>query len=388
MMSGPDATPAAVSGLPDRRRVIQPCPPPSRAANRGPVRARAPIHLRVPGHAGADYHTLLVRNDDRRRACFDKRHRYASVRLSNRSALRLRAQAARSSRPRTMTRRGSLELGRAFALSKCDPLARHSGKSSRRWIRRQAGASRTGDQCAQHASRRLRSLPRGRIDEGVAGGSWRRFGVGPHRSPSHHHQETTMEQPRIMTRDEWLAARKALLIKEKALTRAQDGLTAERRRLPMVKVDKTTTSTRRRTADARGSLRGSQPADVYHFMLAPDWAEGCASCSLLADHLDSSVVHLEQRDMTLAASPARRWRTSRPSSAEWGGRSRGCRRTAATSTTTITCRSPPIRSPAAPRHLQLQNAGFPNRRRARDQCVLQGYVRHGLPHLLDVCSWW
>jgi predicted dithiol-disulfide oxidoreductase (DUF899 family) len=110
-----------------------------------------------------------------------------------------------------------------------------------------------------------------------------------------------MMQQRISTRDEWLAARKALLIKEKALTRAQDELAAERRRLPMVKVDKTyvfdTPAGRRTLADL---FEGRSQLVVYHFMLAPDWAEGCASCSLLADHLDSSVPHLEHRDVTLA----------------------------------------------------------------------------------------
>ena len=110
-----------------------------------------------------------------------------------------------------------------------------------------------------------------------------------------------MMQQRITTRDEWLAARKALLIKEKALTRAQDELAAERRRLPMVKVDTTyvfdTPDGRRTLADL---FEGRSQLVVYHFMLAPDWAEGCASCSLLADHLDSSVAHLEHRDVTLA----------------------------------------------------------------------------------------
>lgn len=111
-----------------------------------------------------------------------------------------------------------------------------------------------------------------------------------------------MEQPRIVSRDEWLAARKALLIKEKALTRARDQLSAERRRLPMVRVDKPyvfESSRGRRTLaelfDGRSQLA------VYHFMMGPDWSEGCPSCSLLADHIDGSVVHLAHRDVTLLA---------------------------------------------------------------------------------------
>jgi predicted dithiol-disulfide oxidoreductase (DUF899 family) len=109
-----------------------------------------------------------------------------------------------------------------------------------------------------------------------------------------------MDQPRIVSRDEWLAVRRDLLIKEKALTRAQDALSAERRRLPMVKVDTPylfETPTGRRTLaelfDGRSQLM------IYHFMMGPDWVEGCPSCSLLADHIDGAVVHLAHRDVTL-----------------------------------------------------------------------------------------
>jgi predicted dithiol-disulfide oxidoreductase (DUF899 family) len=111
-----------------------------------------------------------------------------------------------------------------------------------------------------------------------------------------------MDQPTIVTRDEWLAARKGLLVKEKALTRARDALSAERRRLPMVRVDKQyvfdTPGGRRTLADL---FADRSQLVVYHFMMGPDWAEGCPSCSLLADHLDPSVVHLAQRDVTLVA---------------------------------------------------------------------------------------
>jgi len=111
-----------------------------------------------------------------------------------------------------------------------------------------------------------------------------------------------MEQPRIVPRDEWIAARRDLLIKEKALTRAQDALSAERRRLPMVKVDKAyvfeTPGGRRTLAEL---FDGKSQLMVYHFMMGLDWTEGCASCSFLADHIDGSVVHLAHRDVTLMA---------------------------------------------------------------------------------------
>lgn len=111
-----------------------------------------------------------------------------------------------------------------------------------------------------------------------------------------------MEQPTIVTRDEWLAARQALLNKEKAMTKAQDALAEERRRLPMVKVDKgyvfDTPSGRKALAEL---FDGKSQLMIYHFMMGPDWVEGCASCSFLADHLDGATIHLEHRDVKLMA---------------------------------------------------------------------------------------
>jgi len=111
-----------------------------------------------------------------------------------------------------------------------------------------------------------------------------------------------MMQQTIVTRDEWIAARKELLIKEKALTRAQDALSAERRRLPMVRIDKTyvfdTPAGQRTLGDL---FDGRSQLVVYHFMMGPDWVEGCPSCSLLADHIDGTLAHLAHRDVTFAA---------------------------------------------------------------------------------------
>ena len=116
-----------------------------------------------------------------------------------------------------------------------------------------------------------------------------------------HRLEPSMEGPAIVTRDEWLTARIALLEKEKALTRASDALAAERRRLPMVKVEKSYVFD---TPDGSRTLaelfEGRSQLIVYHFMFAPGWAEGCPSCSVLGDHLDPSAVHLAQRDVTIA----------------------------------------------------------------------------------------
>jgi predicted dithiol-disulfide oxidoreductase (DUF899 family) len=113
-------------------------------------------------------------------------------------------------------------------------------------------------------------------------------------------EENPMQAPRQASREEWLEARKALLEKEKALTRARDAVSAERRALPMVKVDASYVFD---TPDGPRTLAelfdGRSQLLVYHFMMGPGWKEGCPSCSLLADHIDASLVHLAHRDVTL-----------------------------------------------------------------------------------------
>ena len=111
-----------------------------------------------------------------------------------------------------------------------------------------------------------------------------------------------IENPKIVARDEWLAARKELLAKEKNLTRQRDAVSAERRQLPWVKVDK------EYVFDAPGGKKtladlfeGRSQLIVYHFMFGPDWKEGCPSCSFNMDHTDGALVHLAQRDVTFAA---------------------------------------------------------------------------------------
>lgn len=111
-----------------------------------------------------------------------------------------------------------------------------------------------------------------------------------------------MNRPRIVSRTDWLEARKALLAKEKAFTRERDALSAARRELPMVKLDKEYTFDE---AGSRRTLRdlfgGKRQLVVYHFMLDPTWEEGCKSCSLLGDHFEPAVVHLAARDTAFAA---------------------------------------------------------------------------------------
>ena len=111
-----------------------------------------------------------------------------------------------------------------------------------------------------------------------------------------------MSLPQIATRDEWLAARKALLVKEKELTRRRDALNAERRMLPMVEIDKDYVF---EGPDGRASLldlfEGRRQLIVGHFMFEPDREDGCPSCSAGADEMSPGLLaHLHARDTSLA----------------------------------------------------------------------------------------
>ncbi|HEY1473030.1 MAG TPA: thioredoxin family protein [Pseudolabrys sp.] len=107
-------------------------------------------------------------------------------------------------------------------------------------------------------------------------------------------------QHTVVSQNEWLEARKALLAKEKEFSKTRDELSAARRALPWVKVDKPyvfeTSDGKQTLADLFG---GKSQLIVYHFMLGPGWKDGCPSCSYLADHFDGAAIHLAQRDVAL-----------------------------------------------------------------------------------------
>jgi len=107
---------------------------------------------------------------------------------------------------------------------------------------------------------------------------------------------------RIVSRADWIAARKALLAKEKAHTRERDKLSAARRALPWEAVTKEYVF---EGPDGRQTLpelfAGRSQLVVYHFMFHPDWDAGCPHCSRWADSFDRPIVHLNQRDVTMAA---------------------------------------------------------------------------------------
>lgn len=94
-------------------------------------------------------------------------------------------------------------------------------------------------------------------------------------------------QHKIVSRDEWLKARKVLLAKEKEFSKARDALSTTRRELPWTPVDKNYVFDGPNGKEALADLFGGKSQlMVYHFMLGPGWAQGCPSCSFLADHFD------------------------------------------------------------------------------------------------------
>ncbi|OHV76027.1 thioredoxin family protein [Rhizobium sp. LCM 4573] len=106
----------------------------------------------------------------------------------------------------------------------------------------------------------------------------------------------------VVSREEWLKARRDLLKLEKEETHLRDKVRAERRALPWVKVDKEyvfeTPKGRKTLAEL---FDGRSQLLIYHFMLGPEWEAGCTGCSFLADHLDGTLPHLNHHDVTLTA---------------------------------------------------------------------------------------
>jgi predicted dithiol-disulfide oxidoreductase (DUF899 family) len=111
-----------------------------------------------------------------------------------------------------------------------------------------------------------------------------------------------MAEHKIGTREEWLAAREQLLVREKEHTRLGDELARRRQELPWVRIDK---EYRFETDEGSASLadlfRGRSQLLVYHFMFGPDYTAGCPACSAIADGFEGFTVHLANHDVTLCA---------------------------------------------------------------------------------------
>ncbi|MDZ5698097.1 thioredoxin family protein [Chelativorans sp. M5D2P16] len=106
----------------------------------------------------------------------------------------------------------------------------------------------------------------------------------------------------VVSRQEWLAARKALLEREKEAYRLRDEIAEARRALPWVRIDKNyvfdTPAGSKTLADL---FEGRSQLIVQHFMFPPDWEAGCPGCSFEADHVDSARQHFLHKDVTFVA---------------------------------------------------------------------------------------
>lgn len=111
-----------------------------------------------------------------------------------------------------------------------------------------------------------------------------------------------MKTPNVVSRDEWLAARRDHLQQEKEFTRLRDQLSQQRRELPWVKVDKEYIFAGPEGEESLSDLfEGRDQLVIYHFMYGPDWAEGCPSCSFWADNFDNIIIHLNHRNISMVA---------------------------------------------------------------------------------------
>lgn len=111
-----------------------------------------------------------------------------------------------------------------------------------------------------------------------------------------------MQTHNTVSREQWIAARKALLAQEKEFTRARDRLSAERRALPWVRIEKPYSFDGPHGRETLGDLfDGRSQLVIQHFMFAPEQTEGCPYCSFAADHVDGAFLHLGHHDVSFAA---------------------------------------------------------------------------------------
>ncbi len=113
--------------------------------------------------------------------------------------------------------------------------------------------------------------------------------------------ETTMRGHKVVSREEWITARKELLSKEKELTRLRDQLAAERRVLPWMKIEKEYSfDAPEGKVTLAGLFDGRSQLFIKHFMMGPGQVGQCVGCSLEVDHMEGVLVHLQNHDVTYA----------------------------------------------------------------------------------------
>jgi len=118
-----------------------------------------------------------------------------------------------------------------------------------------------------------------------------------------------IENRKVVSQKEWIAARKKLLVKEKKFSKRRDEMNRQRRKLPWVKIEKEYVFAGPTGKVALGELFcGKSQLIIYHFMFGPGWGEGCAHCSFWADHYDSVNLHIGARDTAFAVVSRAPWK--------------------------------------------------------------------------------
>jgi len=108
------------------------------------------------------------------------------------------------------------------------------------------------------------------------------------------------EKNKIVSKSEWTKARQQFLVKEKAFTHQRDELSAERQKLPWLKIDKEYVfNSEEGNVSLSDMFKDRSQLIIYHFMFAPEWTQGCPGCSFMADHYNPAVVHLNHHDVSL-----------------------------------------------------------------------------------------
>ncbi len=147
-----------------------------------------------------------------------------------------------------------------------------------------------------------------------------------------------MNIPPVVSSTEWQAARDALLAKEKDATRARDALAAERRRLPVVRIEQDYAfDAPHGKARLLDLFEGRRQLLLYHFMFGPNQEAGCNGCSMFVDQV-GHLAHLHARGTSFALVSRAPLAKIEAYRSAWAGRSRGCRRSRATSTSTSVSR--------------------------------------------------
>jgi predicted dithiol-disulfide oxidoreductase (DUF899 family) len=119
---------------------------------------------------------------------------------------------------------------------------------------------------------------------------------------------SNMEHPKVVTREEWLRARKELLAQEKYLTRQRDEVNRRRRALPWIKVETNYVFDGPQGEETLADLFGGRAQLIIsHFMLGPGWKEGCVGCSFRSDHVEGALVHLEHHGVSLVTVSRAPW---------------------------------------------------------------------------------